>query len=68
MDGYGFARGPYSDHLVLFVEYKRGKGEKGGHNRGRRLRLGRPCAKQTSSKGASMARVDFLTTLNGYTL
>lgn len=32
MDGYGFARGPYSDHLVLFVEYKRGKGEKGGHN------------------------------------
>lgn len=32
MGGYGFARGPYSDHLALFVEYKRGKGEKGGHN------------------------------------
>ena len=32
MGDYGFARGPYSDHLALFVEYKRGKGEKGGHN------------------------------------
>lgn len=31
MGAYGFARGPYSDHLALFVEFKRGKGEKGGH-------------------------------------
>jgi integrase len=32
MGGYGFAPGPYSGYLELFVEYKRGKGEKGGRN------------------------------------
>lgn len=32
MGGYGFAGGPYCGHLELFVEHKRGKGEKGGHN------------------------------------
>lgn len=32
MDGYGFADGPYREHLELFVRYKRGKGEKGGRN------------------------------------
>ena len=45
-----------------------GKGEKGGHGRGRRLRRGRPCTKQTSGTGASTAQADFLTRLNGYNL
>lgn len=31
MGGHGFANGPYTRHLELFVEYKRGKGECGGH-------------------------------------
>lgn len=31
MDGYGFAPGPYSGYLDLFIEYKKGKGEKGSH-------------------------------------
>lgn len=32
MGGYGFAPGPYSAYLELFVEYKKGKGEKGSHS------------------------------------
>lgn len=32
MGGYGFASGPYERYIELFVEFKRGKGEKGGRN------------------------------------
>lgn len=30
MGGRGLAEGPYTDYIELFIDYKRGKGEKGG--------------------------------------
>ena len=32
MGGYGFAPGAYSGYLEQFDEYKRGKGDEGGHS------------------------------------
>lgn len=59
MGGYDFAPGPYSGYLELFVEYKRGKGEKGGHNllsACRRISRQLSCEGEASGLGESMVR------------
>ncbi len=58
MGGHGFASGPYTKYLEMFVEYKRGKGERGGHGLLAALRkIGRQLASERDASGLDEGKV-----------